>query len=112
MIKLRWHSKYEPEKVHQIRELFLREVRYETNLHGCFLTLFKLKPYHSNTPPTPARTRPNTHHPHPQDWAAELLGFDFLPQATRNRTLEAEVDAYLLDNEIGPSTLGYWEVGI
>jgi hypothetical protein len=42
-------------------------------------------------------------------WANDILGLGTPTTATR-RSLAAEVDAYLLDSQIGTSCLSYWQV--
>lgn len=61
-------------------------------------------------PGTPARPHATTTSNH--NWAADLLGFKTIQGPSQKRTVEAEVDAYLLDTEIGATTLSYWQVGL
>lgn len=44
------------------------------------------------------------------NWADELLGFSIPTAPFHEQSLEAEVDAYLLDPQVGLSSLSYWQV--
>lgn len=60
---------------------------------------------------TPARQPRNCRVSSACDWADELLGFHtaaqpLLPQ----QSVEAEVEAYLLDSQVGTSSVSFWQV--
>lgn len=44
------------------------------------------------------------------DWADDLLGLGTTRGRTQSRSLEAEVEAYLSDAQVGTSILTYWQV--
>jgi len=76
-----------------------------THHHVC--QILQLCPYHSQLSSLAQHT-PMTME---DNWADALLGFGRIRQQTENRTLESEVDAYLLDMGVGLNVLAYWQVG-
>ncbi|KAJ6553868.1 ribonuclease H-like domain-containing protein [Mycena sp. CBHHK59/15] len=73
-IKLRWFEKHWPERVQEIRDLFLHELR----------------PYRRNLTSTPARASQNS-------WADEVLGMDTPDRPTHSQNLADEVQSYFIE---------------
>lgn len=62
-----------------------------------------------NTPARPSSNPPSA--PSYDQWADELLGFDTVTtQLLPQRSIEAEVEAYLLDSQVGTSSVSFWQV--
>jgi len=85
-VKLRWFEKHWPERVQEVKDLFLRELRhYRSNL--------------TNTPARPSRS----------NWADEILGMDTPERPTHGQTLKDEVQSYFLEPFYTLGSVRYWE---
>ncbi|KAJ6610156.1 ribonuclease H-like domain-containing protein, partial [Mycena sp. CBHHK59/15] len=73
-VKLRWFEKHWPERVQEIKDLFLHELR----------------PYRTNLTNTPARASQNS-------WADEVLGMDTPDRPTHSQNLADEVQSYFTE---------------
>ncbi|KAK7015697.1 hypothetical protein R3P38DRAFT_3204215 [Favolaschia claudopus] len=85
-IKLSWFEKYKPDKVADVRNMFIRE----------------LERYHTDLQNTPAR-------PSGSNWADEILGMESPQRPAHRRSIEDEVRGYFAE---APYTLGsvqYWQ---
>jgi hypothetical protein len=105
-MKLEWYRKNEPEKMQAAKDLLLREVRSSPSFMNVPYNHVKLLPYRTDTINTPARPEPR------QDitWADDILGLGVNNLLAYRRSLTAEVDAYLLDSQVGTSILNFWQV--
>ncbi|KAF7372427.1 HAT family dimerization domain-containing protein [Mycena venus] len=85
-VKLRWFEKHWPERVQEVKDLFLHELRrYRTNL--------------TNTPARPSQS----------DWADEILGMDTPDRPTHGQSLKDEVQSYFLEPFYTLGSVRYWE---
>ncbi|KAJ6608504.1 ribonuclease H-like domain-containing protein, partial [Mycena sp. CBHHK59/15] len=85
-VKLRWFEKHWPERVQEIKDLFLHELR----------------PYRTNLTNTPARASQNS-------WADEVLGMDTPDRPTHSQNLADEVQSYFTEASYHLGSVRYWE---
>jgi hypothetical protein len=70
----------------------------------------KLQPYRTNAIDTPARPQAPTRRD--AMWADDILGLGTNNPLAYQRSIAAEVDAYLLDSQVSTSCLNFWQVGL
>jgi hypothetical protein len=70
----------------------------------------KLRPYCTNAIDTPARPQAPTRRD--AMWADDILGLGTNNPLAYQRSIAAEVDAYLLDSQVSTSCLNFWQVSL
>lgn len=109
-MKFEWFRQHMPEKVQSAKDLFIREVNTAFTSYMFFsfidpLHLHQLYSYQTEVHNTPARSQCDD-----TTWADDILGLNHSRIPMHCRTLEAEVDAYLLDSQVGTSCVNFWQV--
>jgi len=106
-MKFEWYRKHDPTKMQAAKDLFMRSVNSSfLCINDMAYICIKLRPYRTEIINTPVRPQGRQD----ANWADDILGLGANDPLTYRRSLAAEVDAYLLDSQVGTSCLHFWQV--
>lgn len=107
-VKLDWYNEGAPEEAAKAKALFIEKVNKITTTSNDYSTiiLIQLRGYHIKVSQLAAPDDASRSH----QWADDILGLGNRRIHTHSQTLEAEVECYLSDNQVGTSIISYWQV--